>query len=351
MPESYYDQRQYWFKIDTYASSEHRYTSGKVYFCDGCREMQSPEAFIQPVFQVGANGFPQICIGCAHTAALNVQSYVDNFQQLADSQEYALASAIYAYDTSWQFKNPSDDMVSFLKACAPVAYTDYGKTISHYGGLRIAPYAIEYAGWGKAKQLAWDRAYDKDGELCYICYYDAGNSVYAGFMKSILTPEDRRELYNSVADPREELLGDTLELALGILTLATRLPSRFINWGGSEGANACARGLERSIWRYAAAEAIELITAETPRKRSPPRRGEEIINFISTMTQGHLLNSKLRWMAIIIFQVWGVMMNPPRSQRPHRCQRRQQRWKVDSPQKRMNHRIPTMRYTQRQEGS
>ena len=50
-------------------------------------------------------------------------------------------------------------------------------------------------------------------------------------MKSILTPEDRRELYNSVADPREELLGDTLELALGILTLATRLPSRFINWG------------------------------------------------------------------------------------------------------------------------
>ena len=95
----------------------------------------------------------------------------------------------YDQNTSWQFKNPSDDMVSFLKACTPVAYTDYGKTISHYGGLRIAPYAIEYAGWGKAKQLAWDRAYDKDGELCYICYYDAGNSVYAGFMKSILTPE------------------------------------------------------------------------------------------------------------------------------------------------------------------
>ena len=34
-------------------------------------------------------------------------------------------------------------------------------------------------------------------------------SVYAGFMKSILTPEDRRELYNGVTNPREELLGDT----------------------------------------------------------------------------------------------------------------------------------------------
>ena len=120
MPEPYYDQRQYWSKIDTYASSEHRYTSGKVYFCEGCREMQSPEAFSRAVFQVGGNGFPQTCIGCAHTAALKVQSYVDSFQQLADSQKYALASAIYAYDTL-QFKNPCDDMVSFLKACAPAS--------------------------------------------------------------------------------------------------------------------------------------------------------------------------------------------------------------------------------------
>ena len=118
---------------------------------------------------------------------------------------------------------------------------------------------------GKAKQLAWDRAYDASNNLCYICYYDAGNSVYAGFMKSILTPEDRRELYFSVTDPREELLGDTLELALGILTMAIRYPNHFINWGGSDGANACVRGIERSIWRYAAAEAIELLTADQPR--------------------------------------------------------------------------------------
>ena len=31
MPEPYYDQRQYLFKIDTCASSEPRYTSGKVF--------------------------------------------------------------------------------------------------------------------------------------------------------------------------------------------------------------------------------------------------------------------------------------------------------------------------------
>ena len=101
-----------------------------------------------------------------------------------------------------------------------------------------------------------------------------------------LTPEDRRELYFGITDPREELLGDTSELALGILTMAIRYPNHFINWSGSDGANACVRGLERSIWRYAAAEAIELLTADQPRRRSPPRRDEDVENYIRSMTQG-----------------------------------------------------------------
>ena len=240
-------------------------------------------------------------------------------------------------------------MAAFLKACAPAAYTEYGKTISHYGGLRIAPnQAIEYAGWGKAKQLAWDRAYDKDCELCYICYYDAGNSVYAGFMKSILTPEDRRELYNGVSDPCEELLGDTLELALGILTAAARFPNHFINWGGSEGANACVRGLERSIWRYAAAEAIELITADSPRKRSTPKRDEEIVNFINSMTHGLPVEFEALVDGDSYLPNVGVMTSPPRSQQLHLCPMKRKRWKTDSPKRRMKQRTPTMRYTREQ---
>ena len=101
-----------------------------------------------------------------------------------------------------------------------------------------------------------------------------------------MRPEDRCELYHGVTNPREELLGDTLELALGILTMAIRYPNHFINWRGSEGANACVRGIERSVWRYAAAEAIELLTADQPRKRSPPRRDETIEGYIRGLTHG-----------------------------------------------------------------
>ena len=287
MPEPYYDQRQYWFKIETYATTEYRYALGKTFFCPACRDTQEPETYQRARFLVGGNGYANACIGCAHFNALKVQSHIGDVKELADWQRYGLASAMYVYDKYLQFKNPCEDMAAFLKACAPIAYTDYGKAISHYGGLRIAPWqAIEYAGCGKAKQLAWDRAYDASNNLCYICYYDAGNSVYAGFMKSILKPEDRRELYFGVTDPREELLGDTLELALGILTMAIRYPKHFINWGGSDGANACVRGIERSIWRYAAAEAIELLTADQPRRRSPPRRDEDVENYLRSMTQG-----------------------------------------------------------------
>ena len=54
---------------------------------------------------------------------------------------------------------------------------------THYGGLRISPdRPVEYAAWGKAKQLAWDRACDKDGNLCNVCYDDAGNSIKVYFL-------------------------------------------------------------------------------------------------------------------------------------------------------------------------
>ena len=139
MPEPYYDQRQYWFKIDNYASSDPKYTAGKAFFCEGCRGMQSPEAFRQANFssrrkRLSSDMHRVRAYCCTQSSELRGQlSAIDRFSKIRPRISY-----IYAYDTTLQFKNPSDDMV------APVAYTEYGKTISHYGGLRIAPHhAIE----------------------------------------------------------------------------------------------------------------------------------------------------------------------------------------------------------------
>ena len=139
MPEPYYDQRQYWFKLDKYSSTECRYALGKTYYCHSCRNTQDPDAYTCARFLTGGNGYAHACIGCAHFDALKTQSFISKTSELVEWQRYGLASAMYAYDHFLQFSNPCEDMVAFLKACAPIAYTDYGKAISHYGGLRIAP--------------------------------------------------------------------------------------------------------------------------------------------------------------------------------------------------------------------
>ncbi|CAE7562288.1 unnamed protein product, partial [Symbiodinium microadriaticum] len=63
-----------------------------------------------------------------------------------------------------------------------------------------------------------------------------------------------------------------------------RYPNHFPNWGGLEGANACVRRIERSFFRYASAEAIELITVDSPRKRTPPKKNEAVAEIVNNMS-------------------------------------------------------------------
>ena len=276
-PEAYYDQRHYWFKIDDYSTSSNVSVPGKIYYCSGCEEQKTLEQFKQATFTESGNGYPAYCIGCAHNAALKKTYHFSNYEDLDTYQNYALASAVYCYDSTLQFMQPHHDICEFIKKCASLAYKDYGKVISHYGALRVTVQQVsDYACNGKAKQLSWDRAYNSEGELCYICYYDGGNAAYGGFMRALLTPEERKQLFN-VVDVKEELLGDTLELA-------TRYPQYFQNWGGPKTTNACIRGIERSFWVYANAQDVRLVTALVPRKRRPPGRQQEIVDFIASMT-------------------------------------------------------------------
>ena len=114
-------------------------------------------------------------------------------------------------------------------------------------------------------------------------YHDAGNSACTACLKRIFSAENRRELFYNVTNPKEELLGDVFELALGMLTLAMRHPEKFDNLGTFHDMNACIQGLECSVYRNCASESIELMSADSPRKRSPPRRIAEIERYSSEM--------------------------------------------------------------------
>ncbi|CAE7214234.1 unnamed protein product [Symbiodinium microadriaticum] len=51
----------------------------------------------------------------------------------------ALGCAAFIYDSKLQFVKPGDDLVEYLKKCAPITYEGVGKIASSYGGLRVAP--------------------------------------------------------------------------------------------------------------------------------------------------------------------------------------------------------------------
>ena len=84
--------------------------------------------------------------------------------KLKQDEQCALASAGFIYESKSHFIRPQADLV---EGCAPTGYEDYGKTAPAYCGLRVSPdLAVSYANWGKAKQLSWDRACDKNDNLC-----------------------------------------------------------------------------------------------------------------------------------------------------------------------------------------
>ncbi|OLQ05655.1 hypothetical protein AK812_SmicGene11166 [Symbiodinium microadriaticum] len=275
-PEPIYCPEQYWFKMDEYSVQKLADTGkhGKVFFCPKCEEEKKEVVFCraQTTFST-ERAFPSQCVGCAYKHAHHTtHCKVQNYAELREQERYALACAYYIYTNNLIDIQPVDDLMEYVRRCCPIAYTQVGKVVSSYGGSRYpAGQALSFPVWNKAKQLTWDRAYDEEGNLCFIAYYDAGNSAYAGFLKTLLSPQERVELFRASENPLEVLLGDVFEIALGMLTVALRFPGLFSRWRDVDDINACINGLETCYSRYAAKDSMMLFNSGYPRKRKPAK--------------------------------------------------------------------------------
>ena len=208
-PEPVHCPEQYWFKIDEYSVPNliDAGKNGKVIFCPGCERQKGETVFCraQTEFAPSAS-FPGQCIGCAFKSARYSTLYkVQNYGELRQNETYALACAYHIYTNDLIDLRPADDLMELLRRCCPIVYTQVGKVVSSYGGIRTPPgQALDFPIWGKAKQLTWDRAYDEEGNLCFVAYHDAGNSAYAGFLKTLLSPQERIDLFRGSENPLEE---------------------------------------------------------------------------------------------------------------------------------------------------
>ena len=85
----------------------------------------------------------------------------------------------------------------------------------------------------------------------------------------LVLPRRITEMCRGSPDPSEELLGDIIEIATGLLVVALRFPDMFPKWGAKHVIEACLRGIERSFHRYAAVESITLFPAQNRKGRRP----------------------------------------------------------------------------------
>ena len=157
-------------------------------------------------------------------------------------EQYAGACVVYLYNNHFieagageAIYSPASCIKAFIQHCASMGRSNLAKTVSSLGALRVpVNIAVEYCQQGRAKHLGWGRALTYDREVCYIAYYDPGNAAYAGYMNCLFTKDEITDMCRGSPDPSEELLGDILETATGLLVVACRFPELFPKWGGKQ---------------------------------------------------------------------------------------------------------------------
>ena len=108
---------------------------------------------------------------------------------------------------------------------------------------------------GQGRQITVDRRqqFDDSGTVrdYYQFSYDHGNLMYADYMRCMYPAEDLKGLINSL-DPKEEALGDCVEICLGVLRTALMYEGSgtpLFNW---KNINWVLMGVETSLMVFSA---------------------------------------------------------------------------------------------------
>ncbi|CAE7552419.1 unnamed protein product, partial [Symbiodinium pilosum] len=269
-PEPYYDSETFWWKIEQCQTTNERSTvPGKAFYFEQCRSHLLDSESLRNA------QFGSYCPGCAFKEQWRQYPEVVSWDDWKRLEQNCAARAVHLYQTYFidvgtgeAICDPASNIKNFIQHCATASRSNLAKTVSSLGALRVpVNMAIEYCQQGRARHLGWGRALSYNGHVCYVAYYE--NAAYAGFMNCLFAREEITEMCRGSPDPSEELLGDIIEIATGLLVVALRFPGMFPKWGGKHVIEACLRGIERSFHRYAAVESITLFPTQNRKRRRP----------------------------------------------------------------------------------
>ena len=155
---------------------------------------------------------------------------------------------------AWGLMQPADNIREWMwKTITTLRGHPSGvwKYVSHYGTTRMLFNNVANIMFlGQGKQITVDRhqQFDKSGTVrdYFQFSYDHGNRMYADYMRLMFPAEDLQGLINSL-DPKEEALGDCIEVRLGVLKTAVMYEgcgSPLFRW---RDVNGVLTGLETSL--------------------------------------------------------------------------------------------------------
>ena len=132
-----------------------------------------------------------------------------------------------------------------------------GKFVSRYGTTRMHfKNAANIMYQGQGRQITVDRhqQFDDSATVRDYCQfsYDHGNRMYADYMRCMYPAEDLKGLINSF-DPKEEALGDCVEICLGVLRTALMYEGMVRHYSTGKTSTGCSW-----VWRLLSWSSVQL---------------------------------------------------------------------------------------------
>ena len=241
----------------------------------GCREVPTDDQYLQP-----SNNYLTMCAVCSeakvagkeYDAIVEHVAYCPNctsnwcrkFHFMSYNPEEAdimlrWAASIIVHEKNlsafWGSLDPGEDMLLWMRETIRVFgnhHSGIGKYVSHLGTTRMPAKAASnamYYGQGKTLNVDRQKVPGPNGSIVDLFQftYDHGNRVYADYMRKLFPADVIRELFGGSEDPKEEAIGDGVEICLGILRIALMYEGCNQNYFGWTEVNDVLTGLEQSL--------------------------------------------------------------------------------------------------------
>ena len=227
-PKAMLKEDRFWYQVpardETTPDGMYQPCRQKMVFCSRCTEDKKSRRQYNEFDEAS-----RFCPNCASNFCRKFYYSEHQPERAEIVLRWAASLIIYEKELSptWGRMEPEDDIRAWMYETIKTFRTHpsgVGKFVSHFGTTRMNAQSAANAMYqGQGKQLTVERqqVVGSDGKVqdYFQFSYDHGNRMYSDYMKKLFSAPEITTLVGH-PDPTEEVLGDCVEVCLGILRVA-----------------------------------------------------------------------------------------------------------------------------------